>query len=135
MTGAASEGGIGLCIAYMPARHGVKVACTDIDSPGAQAAADEVSGLVVTTYIADDASIDAMVTSLIDHFGWLDIRINDAVMSHFDHAVDMPIEQFDKVFAVNVRGTFVCCRAAARVILDAGSGTGGGGFMIGKARF
>ena len=117
MTGGASEGGIGLSIAYMPAWHGVKVACTDIDSPGAQAA------------------VDAMVTSLIDHFGWLDIRINDAVMSHFDHAVDMPIEQFDKVFAVNVRGTFVCCRAAARVILDAGSGTGGGGFMIDKARF
>lgn len=119
----------------MPARHGVKVACTDIDSPGAQAAANEVSGLVVTTYIADGASIGVMGTRLIDHFGWLDIRINDAVMSHFDHAADMPIEQFDKVFAVNVRGTFLCCRAAARVILDADNGTGGGGFMVGKARF
>src|SRR5260221_8851237 len=63
-----------------------------------------------------------MVKPGVDRLGTLDILVNCAGVPQHDPAELTPLETWDRVLDINLRGTFLCCQAAARVMLQKGGG-------------
>ena len=118
VTGAAQ--GLGAVFAKALAGEGAKVALADIDDAGPAAAkiAKEVSGaetLALKTDVTDEASAQAMVAATLERFGKLDILINNAAISgkiRTGPFEQITVAEWDRVMAVNVRGFFLCAKAA-----------------------
>ena len=138
VTGAAR--GVGREIAGQFAERGAAVAVVDIDAEGALKAAEEIGSNALT--IACDVScwqaVEAMVETVIAQLGRIDIVVNNAGIALMGPLGDFSDEDFERVFAVNTRGVFYCCREAARRLRDGGrivnistgatvGGTAGGG--------
>jgi len=62
-----------------------------------------------------------MVDATVREFGGVDILVNCAGIPQHDPAELTPLETWDRVLDINLRGTFLCCQAAARVMLKKGS--------------
>ncbi len=132
VTGAGS--GIGRAISLGFAAEGASVAVADIDAASADAVAKEIGdgALAVTCDVADSAQVEAMVAATVERFGRIDILINNAGRARGGPISRMSEEDFDSVFAVNVRGTFLCSRAVlghmipqrSGVIVNTASGLG-----------
>ena len=116
ITGAAQ--GIGAATARAFAAQGARVALLDIDEKGAQTVAGEIAGaggraLAVRTDVTDEASVAQAVAKTAAEFGGLDVLINSAGgYGRLATVEQMPIEEWDRTVALNLRGTFLCCRAA-----------------------
>jgi NAD(P)-dependent dehydrogenase (short-subunit alcohol dehydrogenase family) len=123
VTGASNPVGIGGAIAEGLAESGVKVVCADIDQTHLQETAESVGGIAIPTDISDPGATDSLVETTLERLGRLDILVNNAAVFLFDHVLDAAIEDFDRIMAVNLRGTFLCCRAAARSMLRAEGGS------------
>ncbi len=115
-------GGHGLGRHYAEAYlgNGAAVVIAEIDGAAAAATAEELSAeggkaLAIPTDVSDEASVRAMVAQAIATFGKVDILVNNAAIfasipitqGPFDQ---IPIAEWDRLFAVNVRGTWLCCR-------------------------
>lgn len=122
VTGAGS--GIGRAIAHALAAEGARVLVADLDGAKADAVAAELGGesspLVVD--VADTQQVDAMVEDAVERYGRLDILVNNAGRAARGWVTNMDDETWDGVFAVNVRGTFACSRAALRHMIPQESG-------------
>lgn len=122
VTGAGTGIGFGLCQAFAAA--GAIVALNDIDGEIAQQAADKInqslSKEVVTPYAFDVADVEAvrgMVAEIVQRYGRLDVAIANAGLSHFGRFLDYTPEAFDRVAAVNLRGTYFTAQAAAQAMI------------------
>jgi NAD(P)-dependent dehydrogenase (short-subunit alcohol dehydrogenase family) len=76
--------------------------------------------------ISQKAAVESMVESVVDHFGRIDILINNAqvqVPSMFVPFEDLSIEDWNRILDVNLTGAFLCCQAAGRVFVRQGSGS------------
>ncbi|MEL6235042.1 MAG: L-iditol 2-dehydrogenase [Pseudomonadota bacterium] len=116
--------GIGLAFARAYILEGARVALADIDFARARHAADElgVAAYAVEMDVADQASIEAAVDATLHVFGRIDILINNAALFTAAPIVEVARSDFDRVFAVNVAGTFFTLQAVARHMIAAGSG-------------
>jgi 3-oxoacyl-[acyl-carrier protein] reductase len=116
MTGAAS--GIGAVAAREFAQQGAKVALVDIAPAQAETLAAELraaghAAQHVHCDISDEASVQAAIASITATFGGLDVLVNCAGGYTKMLAIEqMPVEEFDKVIALNLRGAFLICKAA-----------------------
>ena len=75
--------------------------------------------------ISDEASVGAAVAAVLDRHGKIDVLINNAsLMSTLPRRsfMEIPIEEWDRVMAVNLRGMFLCCRAAFPAMKAQGRG-------------
>jgi NAD(P)-dependent dehydrogenase (short-subunit alcohol dehydrogenase family) len=120
VTGAAS--GFGRSIAQGFAEYGCQIAAADIDFSKAEETARlackaGVRCLPIVVDVAEPESILEMVQNAEQHFGALDILVNCAGISQHDPAESTPLETWDRVLDVNLRGTFLCCQAVGRVML------------------
>lgn len=70
--------------------------------------------LSVPTDVSAEASVSSLFSAIYAHHGRLDILINNAGIGAFGRIEDTSTEELDRVLAVNVRGTFLCCREALR---------------------
>ncbi len=125
VTGAAS--GFGRSIAVGFAEHGCQVAVADLDLRNAEETARQVCELGVRCLpiqvdVADPESILQTVEQVRQHFGTIDILVNSAGISQHDPAESTPLETWDRVLDVNLRGTFLCCQAAGRIMLQQSRG-------------
>jgi 3-oxoacyl-[acyl-carrier protein] reductase len=122
VTGAGS--GIGRAIALGFAREGASVVVSDIDGAAAARVAGEVGDRAVanTCDVSDAAAVDAMLEAALKQFGRLDILVNNAGRARGGPVAKMSDEDWDSVFATNVRGTFLCSRAALRHMIPQRSG-------------
>ena len=129
VTGAAS--GNGLAIASRFLERGDRVAAIDLSDDALDAArrTDWQAHDGQVSCFAADVSAEAPMASAMDAilsaFGRIDILVNNAgITGNQDASVlhTTPVGEFDKVFAVNVRGIFLGCRAAIPAMLDQGSG-------------
>lgn len=124
-------GGIGSAVARRIVSEGGKVAIADVFEDSAKAAADPLgdAALAVQFDAADPASIEAMVQATVDHFGGLDILHNNAAMT--DPAkhpldttpVDIPIEIWDEIIDINLRGYLLGCKYAVPHMIARGGGS------------
>ena len=129
VTGSAT--GIGRATVLALARRGASVAINytrseaeaeatvrDAETLGARA-------LLCRADVSDDASVRAMVAACERAFGRLDVLVNGAGTTHFAPAEDLEAitpEIWDRIFDVNVRGTFFATRAAAPLLTRSGQG-------------
>ncbi len=122
VTGASQ--GLGKAIALALGRAGARIACVarnaeklagtvgEILAAGGQAEAFAGS-------VSDRASVDQIVEAVADGWGRLDILVNNAGITRDTLLPAMSDEQWDDVIATNLRGTFLFCRAASRVMMRA----------------
>lgn len=117
VTGAAQ--GLGLAIARRFVAEGAKVVIADINADKAAEAAatlaENGAAIPCTVDVGDDKQVDAMVALALSRFGSVDILVNNAGGSGNVPAIDIEdvtLEAWDNVIRQNLRGTFLCCRAA-----------------------
>jgi 2-keto-3-deoxy-L-fuconate dehydrogenase len=125
VTGAGS--GIGRAIAQLFARQGAQVAVLDLDEPAAQRCAAEITAagsqaLAVTLDVADAASVERAFAQVAQHFQRVDVLVNSAGIAHVGTLLNTPEADFDRLYRVNVKGTFLCSRAAVERMLAAQGG-------------
>jgi NAD(P)-dependent dehydrogenase (short-subunit alcohol dehydrogenase family) len=75
--------------------------------------------------ISDEAEVKDMVEKAISEYKKVDILINNAGISQLGYAAteDLPIEEWDKIIAVNLRGTFLCCKHVGKQMIGSGGGS------------
>jgi NAD(P)-dependent dehydrogenase (short-subunit alcohol dehydrogenase family) len=120
VTGAAhgERAAIGAVYAKALAREGAKVVAADVKDCGS--VVDEIAALQGTAIamkldVRDEGSVQAMVAKTLERFGRLDILVNNAAIGSNIPPVpvtEMGIGQWDELMAVNVRGPFLCVKAA-----------------------
>jgi 3-oxoacyl-[acyl-carrier protein] reductase len=126
VTGAAS--GIGQASARMLAGAGATLVCADVDESGARRVADAINTDGGTAdAVACDVSlrndVDALVQRTVDQHGRLDVMANIAGIIHESLVVDTKEDDLDRVLGVNLKGVFFGCQAAARAMVEQGSGS------------
>jgi 3-oxoacyl-[acyl-carrier protein] reductase len=112
VTGAGS--GMGESIAHLFATEGARVAVLDVNEQAARKVAGDIgkSAIAVRADVAKKADIDAAVKATLKAFGTIDILINNAGISHVNKPIaDIDEDEFDRVFAVNVKGVFLFSQA------------------------
>ena len=122
VTGAAH--GLGLGIATRLAAEGARVVLADISEEVHTSAAG--IGPEAAAYVcdaADSAAVDRLVTAAVAQHGRLDIMVANAGVGGGGPIVEMTDEAFRRILAVNLEGTFFCCRAAARVMIPGQGGS------------
>ena len=115
--------GIGLAIAKRAARDGANIAiASKTDRPHPKlpgtihTAAEEIEAaggraLPMQVDIRDEEAVAAAAKRCAEHFGSIDILVNNASAIFLSSTPDTPMKRFDLMFSVNVRGTFVCSQA------------------------
>lgn len=115
VTGAAR--GIGKAIARRLTEEGARVAIIDIDVDGATQAAAEIGAntMAFGADITSEADVERVFAQIITEFGGLHILVNNAGIVGSDTPVhDLQVADWDRVLDVNLKGTFLCSRAAVR---------------------
>ncbi len=123
VTGAAS--GIGKCIAETYAREGARVALADVDIDAARAAARAIgnTAIAIRCDVTQKADFAAAVEETVAAFGALDILVNNAGVTHINKPMlEIDEADFDRTFAVNVKGVFLGCQAVVPVFRRQGHG-------------
>lgn len=87
----------------------------------AELEADGVRAISVAMDVADETSTIAAYDAAEDAFGLVDSVVANAGLSSIGRAIDLPIEEFDRVVAVNLRGVFLTAREGARRMIAKGS--------------
>lgn len=122
VTGAAS--GIGFACARALSHEGARVVLGDVDGEGAERAAAQVGGdaLGVRVDVTDAADCEGLVLQATSRFAGPDVLVTCAGIFHATPFDEIAPEEWDRVVAVNLRGTFLTCQAALRAMLPRGSG-------------
>lgn len=115
-------GGIGGAIARRFAREGAHLAIADIDGKAAatSAAALVAEGnraIAITADVTVKNSVAAMIQSVLDRWGRLDILVNVAGGADRKLVVDMTAEDWDHIIDMNLKSVFLCCQAALPAML------------------
>jgi citronellol/citronellal dehydrogenase len=126
--------GVGAAIAVALAEAGARVACAarsteaspqrtpgTLDDTVARIEAAGGRALAVPTNLAEPSEVEAMVATTVDHFGQLDVLVNNAAIT-FVGDLDIPLRRHELVMAVNLTAPFVACQAAVPHLRAAGGG-------------
>ncbi len=126
ITGAGS--GIGQGVALRFAREGARLALVDIRAESLEETAEQLkeTDAELDSYTGDVSvteDVERFFAQAIARFGRLDICVNNAGIGNPPMPlVQMTDEGFDRTIAVNLRGVFLCMRAAARLMIAQGGG-------------
>jgi 2,3-dihydro-2,3-dihydroxybenzoate dehydrogenase len=116
-------GGIGAACARALAAEGAVVAVTDRDATRAAAVAGGLAGAhAYELDVSDGDAVDATFERVARELGPVDILVNVAGVFLERSVFDLSLADWDRLFAVNARGVFACCRAAARGMAERGRG-------------
>jgi len=118
--------GIGKEAALLYVLEGASVVLADVD-PCADDVAGEIEksggqALSVRCNVSDSADCQALVERAVDRFGRIDILVNNAGITRDGRLVKLTDEEFDRVIAVNLKGTFNATRAVAPLMIEQGAG-------------
>lgn len=125
VTGAGS--GIGRAAATLFAAEGAAVVVADLDGAGADEVATAITGdggraQAVAADVSDAGDMERAVAAGVDAFGRLDVLYNNAGVGSSGSVVEADETDWDRCFAVNVKGTFVTSRAAVPHLAAEGNG-------------
>ena len=113
--------GIGLATCARLAKEGFAVAALDLDP----AAAAATAALTAVCDVTDEASVGAALAAVTGRLGPVDVLVNNAGITGSRQAArchETPVQEWDRVVAVNVRGPFLCSRAVLPSMAARGSG-------------
>jgi len=117
VTGGAS--GIGRAIALRFARAGARVAVVDVAESAAQDTVREIAtcseereSVAVPCDVSRQADVAAAFEKLLRRFGTLDVLVNSAGIAHVGNLEQTTEQEFDRLYAVNVKGVYNCMKAA-----------------------
>lgn len=124
--------GIGRAFAGAFVQEGASVVIADIDGAAGEAAASELGeaggqALAVQTDVSNAEQTEAMARGAVDRFGKIDGLVNNAAIAirvKHTHAPleEIPVDEWDWMMAVNLRGPFLCCRAVIPLMKERGYG-------------
>ena len=120
--------GIGRGIAVRLAEQGADVVVNHRATPEeAERVAAQVRdlgrrALVVQADVSDSADVDRLHRAVLDTFGRVDLLVNNAGIPNAPSILDITVEEWDRVMAVNVRGPFLCSRAVLPHMIERKSG-------------
>ncbi len=118
--------GIGREIARTLADAGADIVAVGQTAEGLEEAAAEVRqrrrGLAVVADVSDSLQVDAAVERAIGEFGRIDILVNAAGIARHSASEETSDDDWRRIIAVNLDGTYWCCRAVGRHMLERGSG-------------
>jgi 3-oxoacyl-[acyl-carrier protein] reductase len=130
VTGGAS--GIGAATARALAVEGARVVVADTNPEGLRKMELKMKQegrpfLGVPADVADETAVEALIKHTVSHFGGIDMLVNNAGISPKHQGKkanlwEMPIAEWDRVMAVNIRGAFLCCRFAVPKMIESGGG-------------
>lgn len=117
--------GIGLACAEEFAIEGSKVVLSGRSASLGEEAAERIrqsggDAIFVRCDMGKKADIDALVQTTVDHYGRIDVVVNNAGVNHSAKFFDITEEDWDWVMGVDLKGTFLLSQAAARVMVDQG---------------
>jgi 3-oxoacyl-[acyl-carrier protein] reductase len=113
--------GMGRAIALALAREGANVVVSDINQEDCQKVVDEVEklgrkGLALKCDVSSHNDVENMVKRTVAEFGRVDILVNNAGIISYKPFLELTDEDWDKTLSVNLKGQFLCARAAAKVM-------------------
>jgi 3-oxoacyl-[acyl-carrier protein] reductase len=116
--------GFGLGIAETFAREGARVAVVDVNGEAARRVADGIPGAIaIAADVARAADVNRAVAETVAAFGSLDVLVNNAGISHRNRPMlEVEEDEFDRVFAVNVKSIYLFARAAVPQMRSQGRG-------------
>jgi len=119
--------GIGKATAELFAKEGANVVVADFDQEAGKQAAEEIvaSGadcIFLTVNVTDRTQVDKLFEQVVAKYGRVDVLINNAGITADGWLVKMSEEAWDRVIDVNLKGVFNCGQAAAKIMIEQGSG-------------
>jgi NAD(P)-dependent dehydrogenase (short-subunit alcohol dehydrogenase family) len=122
VTGAAR--GIGYATAARLLEAGARVVVADVDGPAAERAAARFGERATAAHVdvADEPSVRDLVRFAVEAYGRLDIWVSNAGVYPPTPVLELSGDEWDRMLAVNLRGTFTGAREAARAMIAAGEG-------------
>lgn len=119
--------GLGYAIATGLARAGCDVAVVARTAADTKAVAAEIAAmgrrsLAVPADVANVAQIRAMVERVAEHFGRIDILVNNVGFAIETPSFEVTEDEWDRQMAVNVKGAFFCCQAVGKIMARQGGG-------------
>lgn len=116
VTGGAS--GIGAACARVMAERGARLVIADVNEEAAAAVAAELEGVAIAVDVRDEASIESLAERTESEVGAAEILVTSAgIVQPPLPPEELPMELYDRVYAINQRGTYLTCRAFARHML------------------
>jgi NAD(P)-dependent dehydrogenase (short-subunit alcohol dehydrogenase family) len=123
--GVGPQNSIGFACAEAMAAAGAVVAAADLAGAGAGEAVTKLPSQGHSAHdvdVTDEASVDALVAATVAAHGGIDIVVNSAGIMEINDFLDIPVESWDRVFNVNIRGQFLVCQRVARQMVAQGRG-------------
>jgi NAD(P)-dependent dehydrogenase (short-subunit alcohol dehydrogenase family) len=119
--------GIGQAIVEKFVAEGAKVALLDIDEPRGRATTEALGGEAGSVRftrcdITREVDVSAAIAGSVEAFGRLDILVNNAGVNTYFDATTMTEDEWEKVFAVDLKGAWLCCKHALPHMRDQGAG-------------
>lgn len=120
VTGAGS--GLGQAIAVGMADAGARVVCLDIREQAAQETARRIAdarqeAIAVHADVTDPDAVQRACDEAVARFGTLDVLVNSAGVTNHVPAEEFPLGEWDRIMGINLRGLFICCQAAGRIMI------------------
>lgn len=121
-------GGIGRATSLALAAEGAAVAVVDLNAAAAEAVAAEIrdaggTALSLAADVSSEADIERVVAHTAREFGGIDVVFNNAGIIRRTTAVETTVEEWDRVFGVNVRAIFLMCKHVVPIMAAAGGGS------------
>jgi 3-oxoacyl-[acyl-carrier protein] reductase len=123
VTGAGS--GFGAETAARFASEGANVVVSDVNADAARRVAADIGGaaVAITADVSSEAEVAALMQGAVESFGCVDVLVNNAGYSHLNKLMwKISVEEFDAVYAVNVRGVFLGCKHVIPLMIEQGGG-------------
>lgn len=115
--------GIGYAIAARLSEAGAKVLIADSDEEAAKAAESKLNNTkAFKVDVSDEKQVEEMVAKAVSEFGGVDILVNNAGIYPEKPVLDSSLADFEKVLAINLKGAFLCAKAAAKQMIAQGRG-------------
>lgn len=122
-----SARGIGREIALLFAKEGANPVIVDIDLEEAGKLSREINScgrdsIALKVDVSDQKSVEEMVSKVTEKYGRIDILVNNAGITRDSLLIRMKEEDWDKVLAINLKGTFNCTQSVSKIMIKQRSG-------------